>query len=85
MDNEDGKEVHDVRLAEVAKAEGISMVEGRRKLVGFSIGEVGAWISQFLNILICENRLDCNISCSQLFQRSSKTQSLTLGCRAKNP
>ncbi|KAG0649187.1 rad55 [Hyphodiscus hymeniophilus] len=38
--DEDGSEVHDVRLAEVMKAEGISLAGGRRRLVGFTIGEV---------------------------------------------
>jgi hypothetical protein len=39
-DDEDGKGVNDVRLAEVLKAEGIAMAGGRRRLVGFTIGKV---------------------------------------------
>ena len=38
--DEDGKEVNDVRLAEVLKAEGVAMAGGRRRLVGFTIDEV---------------------------------------------
>ena len=40
LHDEGGKEINDVRLAEVAKAEGITMVGGRRGLVRFTIGEV---------------------------------------------
>jgi hypothetical protein len=39
-DDEDGNAVNDVRLAQVIKAEGINVPEGRRKLVGFTISEV---------------------------------------------
>lgn len=39
-DDESGKEVNDVRLAEVVKAEGIAMAGGRRRLIGFTIEEV---------------------------------------------
>jgi hypothetical protein len=39
-DDEAGNEVNDIRLAAVVKAEGIAMSGGRRKLVGFTIGEV---------------------------------------------
>jgi hypothetical protein len=38
--DEDGKAVDDVRLAQVIKTEGIALPEGRAKVVGFSIGEV---------------------------------------------
>lgn len=38
--DENGDDVNDVRLAEVAKAEGISMAGGRQRLVGFTINEV---------------------------------------------
>jgi hypothetical protein len=39
-DDEDGREVNDVRLAEAVKSEGITMTGGRRRLVGFTIEEV---------------------------------------------
>ena len=39
-EHEDGKEIHDVRLAEVVKAEGLALAGGRKRLVGFTIGEV---------------------------------------------
>jgi hypothetical protein len=50
--DEDGKPVNDVRLAQVIKAEGVALPDGRGKIVGFSIGEVcvpsffGASLSQ---------------------------------------
>jgi hypothetical protein len=39
-DDEEGNPVNDVRLAQVIKAEGIAVPEGRKRLVGFSIAEV---------------------------------------------
>lgn len=39
-DDEEGSPVNDVRLAQVTKAEGIVVPEGRPRLVGFSISEV---------------------------------------------
>jgi hypothetical protein len=39
-DDEKGKAVNDVRLAQVTKAEGIEVPEGRSRLVAFSISEV---------------------------------------------
>jgi hypothetical protein len=38
-DDEEGKPMGDVRLAQVIKAEGIAVPEGRAMLVGFSIDE----------------------------------------------
>ncbi|KAE9363090.1 P-loop containing nucleoside triphosphate hydrolase protein [Stipitochalara longipes BDJ] len=40
-DDEEGHPVDDVRLAQVFKAEGITVPDGRAKLVGFSIAEIG--------------------------------------------
>lgn len=39
-DDEDGKPISDVRFAQVIKAEGINLPEGRIKPVGFTIGQV---------------------------------------------
>jgi hypothetical protein len=39
-DDEKGKAVNDVRLAQVTKAEGVEVPEGRSRLVAFSISEV---------------------------------------------
>ena len=39
-EDEDGRDVSDVRLADVVKAEGISLSGERRRLVGFTIAEV---------------------------------------------
>ena len=39
-DDDEGRQVNDVRLAEVVKAEGIAIAGGSRRLVGFTIGEV---------------------------------------------
>lgn len=39
-DDERGKPIDDVRLAQVIKAEGIAVPEGRVRLAGFSISEV---------------------------------------------
>jgi hypothetical protein len=42
-DDDDGKQVNDVRLAQVVKAEGTAVPEGRARVVGFTIGEVCAF------------------------------------------
>ena len=39
-DDEEGNTITDVRLVEVVKAEGVLVVQGRRRLFGFSIGNV---------------------------------------------
>lgn len=39
-DDEEGNTITDVRLVEVVKAEGVPVVQGRRRLFGFSIGNV---------------------------------------------
>lgn len=39
-DDEEGHSVDDVRLAQVIKADGVAVPEGRARLVGFSIAEV---------------------------------------------
>lgn len=39
-DDDEGTSVHDVRLVEVLKAEGVEVSNGKGKLVGFSISEV---------------------------------------------
>jgi hypothetical protein len=39
-DDDEGKQIDDVRLAQVVKAEGIVVPEGRARIVGFTIGEV---------------------------------------------
>lgn len=44
-DDEEGKPVDDVRLAQVIKAEGIAFSEGSVRLAGFSISEVRYGIS----------------------------------------
>jgi hypothetical protein len=41
-DDDEGKQVNDVRFAQVIKAEGIVVPEGRARVVGFTIGEVYA-------------------------------------------
>lgn len=42
-DDDEGKAVDDVRLAQVIKAEGINLPEGRIQPVGFAIDEVPYW------------------------------------------
>jgi hypothetical protein len=49
-DDDEGKQVNDVRLAQVIKAEGIAVPEGRARLVGFTIGEVCAFSSLIYEI-----------------------------------
>jgi hypothetical protein len=50
-DDDEGKQVDDVRLAQVVKAEGIVVPEGRARFVGFTIGEVCAVPSFHINRL----------------------------------
>jgi hypothetical protein len=48
-DDDDGRQVIDVRLAQVIKAEGIAVPDGRVRFVGFTIGEVRDIPSHLLN------------------------------------
>jgi hypothetical protein len=44
--NEDGDRVDDVRLAQVVKAEGVVVPEGRERLVGLCVGKVSIFHSR---------------------------------------
>jgi hypothetical protein len=49
-DDDEGKQINDVRLAQVIKAEGIVVPEGRVRLVAFTIGEVCTFSSLIYEI-----------------------------------
>jgi hypothetical protein len=49
-DDDDGNVVHDVRFAEVIKAEGTNVPDGRRNLVAFVIREVGSPVNSFCHL-----------------------------------
>lgn len=48
-EDEDGRSVADVRLAQVIRAEGVAVSDSRPRLVGFSICEVSASLTPRLN------------------------------------